>query len=78
MSVKLIGIQLTIVHIHFVFLPLRVQEKKTTFNYTAIKLWNDLPREIKNINKEHRFKAAIKNFLIDKMQKSDQSDFVYY
>ena len=37
-----------------------------------------MPTEIKNINREHRFKAAVKSFLFDKMQQRDQSDFVYF
>ena len=37
-----------------------------------------MPKEIKNINREHRFKAAVKSFLFDKMQQRDQSDFVYF
>ena len=51
---------------------------KASFTYSAIKLWNELPKEIKNINREHRFKAAVKSFLFDKMQQRDQSDFVYF
>ena len=37
-----------------------------------------MPKEIKNINREHKFKAAVKSFLFDKMQQRDQSDFVYF
>ena len=36
-----------------------------------------MPKEIKNINREHMFKAAVKSFVFDKMQQRDQSDFVY-
>ena len=39
----------SIVYLLFVFLPLRVQ-KKATFTHSAIKLLNELPKEIKNIN----------------------------
>ena len=49
---------------------------KASFAYSAIKLWNELPKEIKNINRENRFKAAVKSFLFEKMQQRDQSDFV--
>ena len=44
----------------------------------TLRLRYDLHRKIKNINKDHKFNATIKNFLFDKMQKSDQSYFVYY
>ena len=37
-----------------------------------------MPREIKAINKEHMFKAVVKIYLFDKMQRRDQSDFVYF
>ena len=38
---------------------------KTTFTYSAIKLWNELP-------KEHKFKGAVKSYLFDKMQQSNK------
>ena len=59
----------------FVFLPLT---GKATFTYATIKLWNELTKEIKNVNKEHKFKAAVKSVLIDKIQQRDQSDFVNF
>ena len=45
--------------------------------YTAIKL-NDLPKDIKAVTKERRFKGAIKSLLLDKMELSDKSDFLYF
>ena len=57
----------------FVFLPSRVQEK-----LILPILSNELPKEIKNINGKHKFNAAVKSFLFDKMQQRDQSDFVYF
>ena len=33
---------------------------KTTFTYSAIKLWNELPKERKFVTKEHKFKGAVK------------------
>ena len=77
MSVKCIGTQHAIVYHHFVFLLLRVQ-KKTIFTYSAIKLWNELPKEIKFVTKEHKFKGAVKSYLFDKLQQSDESDFLYF
>ena len=76
-SVKLIGTQLAIVYLLWVFLPLRVHIK-ATFTYSAIKLWNELPKEIKTTNKEHKFKTTVKSYLFDKMQQRDQSVFVYF
>ena len=43
---------------------------KTTFTYSAIKIWNELP-------KEHKFKGAVKSYLFDKMQHSDVRIFVF-
>lgn len=51
---------------------------KTTFTYSAIKLWNELPKDIKVVTKEHKFKAAVKNYLFDKLKLSDMSDFVSF
>ena len=51
---------------------------KTTFTYSAINLWNELPKEIKFVTKEHKFKGAVKSYLFDKMQQSDKSDFLYF
>ena len=48
---------------------------KTTITYSAMKLWNELPKEIKLVTKEHKFKCAVKSYLFDKMQQSDKSDF---
>ena len=39
---------------------------KASFTYSAIKLWNDLPKKFQNINREHRFKAAVKSFCLIK------------
>ena len=39
--------------------------------YKAIKLWNDLPKDIKAVTKELRFKGAVKSFLFYKMELSD-------
>ena len=43
--------------------------------YTAINHWNGLSKDIKAVTREHRFKGAIKNYLFDKMEQSDKSDF---
>ena len=51
---------------------------KTTFTYSAIKLWNELPKEIKFVTKEHKFKGAVKTYLFYKMQQSGKSDFLYF
>ena len=51
---------------------------KTTFTYSEIKLWNELPKEIKFVTKEHKFKGAVKSYLFDKTQQSDKSDFLCF
>ena len=51
---------------------------KTTFTYSAIKLWNGVPKEIKFVTKEHKFKGAVKSYLFDKMQQSDKSEFLCF
>ena len=46
--------------------------------YSAIKLWNELPKERQFVMKEHKFKGAVKSYLFDKMQQSVKSDFFLY
>ena len=50
----------------------------TTFTYSAIKLWNELPKEIKFVTKEHKFKGSVKSYLFDKMQQSVKSVFFFF
>ena len=38
-----------------------------TFTYSAIKLWNELLKDIKFVTKERKFKGAVKSYLFDKM-----------
>ena len=51
---------------------------KSTFMYTVINHWNDLPKDIKAVTKERRFKGAAKSYLFDKMEQSDKADFLYF
>ena len=46
--------------------------------YTAITHWNELPKDIKAVTKEHRFKGAAKRYLFDKMEQSNKSDFLFF
>ena len=65
MSVRCIGTQHAIVYYHFVFLLLRVQEK---LHLLIQQLSSALPKEIKFVIKEHKFKDAVKRYLSDRMQ----------
>ena len=51
---------------------------KSTFMYTAINHWNELPKNIKAVTKERRFKGAVKSYLFDQIEQSDKSDFLYF
>ena len=61
-----------------VCIPSVKSAEKTTFTYSAIKLWNELPKEIKFVTKAHKFKGAVKSYLFDKMQQSNMTDFLYF
>ena len=46
-----------------------------TFAYTAIKDWNSLPSNIKEINSEKLFKEKIKKHLVEMSNKEEREDF---
>ena len=48
----------------FVHPYLTLMSDSYTLTYSAIKLWNELTKTIKNIDKEHKFIAAVKSFFI--------------
>lgn len=50
----------------------------TTFYYNGIKDWNSLPDRIKQIENSHRFKTALKEFLQQQIQDSEQNMFAFY
>ncbi|MCU7801436.1 MAG: hypothetical protein KZQ70_15225, partial [gamma proteobacterium symbiont of Lucinoma myriamae] len=50
----------------------------TTFYYNGIKDWNSLPDRIKQIENSHRFRTALKEFLQQQIQDSEQNMFAFY
>ena len=48
------------------YIPSVKNAEKTTFIYSALKLWNELPKKIKFVTKEHKFKGADKTIYLIK------------
>ena len=46
-----------------------------SFKFCGIKLWNELPLNIKNSVNKSEFKSKCKTFLFDKMKRIENSDF---
>ena len=49
-----------------------------TFYYSAIKDWNGLPVDIKEITNKDTFKDALKQFLKQKSRECEEDSFVYF
>ena len=48
---------------------------RNTFKYCAIKLWNELPHNIKSSQSKDDFKRKCKSFLMNKMEQVESSEF---
>ena len=51
---------------------------KKTFYYNAIKDWNSLPIDIRNIKNKNMFKKKLKCYLLEKMKITESIDYVFY
>ena len=51
---------------------------KKTFYYNAIKDWNSLPIDIRNIKNKNMFKKKLKCYLLEKMKITESVDYVFY
>ena len=61
---------------HNFFIPSIGSQGTKTFFYTAMKDWNSLPANIKEIKNEDRFKEKVKEFLNKEAEKEESKDFV--
>ena len=50
----------------------------TTFYYQAIKDWNSLPADVKNVSYIYEFKKKVKTALTDNMKLKENADFIFY
>lgn len=50
----------------------------SSFYYTSVILWNELPSHFKNLRSKPQFKSAVKSFLFDKFCTQEASDFIQY
>ena len=57
------------------FVPRVSGQGATTFFFTAIKEWNSLSTELKNINCENRFKEKLKQELREVAKKREDDEF---
>ena len=63
---------------HNFILPSIRQCQDKTFYYNAIKDWNDLPLNIKQIKSKTSFKLAVKKHLMEDLKRCEESSFVYF
>ena len=49
-----------------------------TFYYTAIKAWNQLPNNIKNLSDKAQFKSAVKSHLFSQARNREANEFIYF
>ena len=52
-----------------------MDKKLTLFFFTAIKEWNSLSTDLKNINCENSFKEKLKQELIEVAKRKDNDEF---
>ena len=48
-----------------------------SFKFNGIKLWNELPVNVKTIQTKYMFKKECKTILINRMKGINESEFVY-
>lgn len=51
---------------------------KTSFKYNGAKLWNSLPNHLKSQESKSSFKRKCKSFLMSKMSREEECDFIFY
>ena len=60
------------------FIPQVDSFTKNTFYYNAIKDWNMLPADIKDVKNKNLFKKKVKFHLTDNMRTVNAAEYVYY
>ena len=61
---------------HNFFVPPVQGMAANTFYYNAIKDWNSLPSNLKNIKNHEIFKKGVKDFLFEKLRSDYRSDYM--
>ena len=49
-----------------------------TFKYNGVKLWNELPIDVKSCDTKDKFKQKCKLYLMNKIKHRENDDFVRY
>jgi len=60
------------------FVPSIKGATSKTFYYNGIKLWNSLPRDLKETENNNCFKKHLKNYLSAEMSRHEAETFFYY
>ena len=60
------------------FLPRVVNQGTYTFRFSAIKEWNRLPTNIKDLTNSDSFKTSLKGHILSQLKDNEQSEFLYY
>ena len=60
---------------HFILPHVKGQGKKS-FKFNGIRLWNQLPSNIRSCDNKDKFKILLKKELMSKMRKEEDSNFV--
>ena len=63
---------------HNIFLPRVNNQAINTFYYNAIKIWNSLPANTKEIANADSFRTQIKKHIIAELRNKETSPFLYY
>ena len=63
---------------HNFIVPSIKQCQDKTFYYNAIKDWNGLPLNIKQIKSKTSFKHSVKKYLMEDLKRCEESSFVYF
>ena len=78
MSLLLVDMQQGQVVIEILSVPQISTYEAGTFYYSAIKDWNGLPVNIKEITNKDTFKDALKQFLNQQSRECEEDSFVYF
>ena len=51
---------------------------KYAFSYNGVKVWNDLPIELRKCETKHSFKTKCKKVMMQRMENGSKNEFLYY
>ena len=60
------------------FLPRVINQGVHTFYFSAVKKWNLLPTEIKELTNIDHFKTSLKAYILSKLINKEQNPYIFY